>query len=114
MRISDWSSDVCSSDLRRECLHLQFYRHQYCSTSTSVKSSDKSGSGEDSAKSAASATIFRISFSKDLSSSSETPASSKAGSRPSIGSDFSRTVWTSSRERSLAGSDLEWDRKCVV
>src|SRR3546814_3061474 len=77
---------------RRECRHLQFYRHQYCSTSTSVKSSDKSGSGEDSAKSAASATIFRISFSRDLSSSSETPASSKAGLRPSIVSDFSRTV----------------------
>src|SRR3546814_17112874 len=31
---------------RRECRHLQFYRHHYCSTSTPVKSSDKSGSGE--------------------------------------------------------------------
>src|SRR3546814_5139694 len=32
---------------RRECRHLQFYRHQYCSTSTSVKSSDKSGRSEE-------------------------------------------------------------------
>ena len=43
-------------------------------------------------------------------SSSFTPFFSKAAFRRSIGSDFSRTSWTSSRLRYLAGSDMEWPR----
>ena len=63
---------------------------QYSSTRTSVKSSAGSGSGEFSAKSAASLTILRISLSMVFSSSSLLPCSIRSFLIASIGSLWSR------------------------
>src|SRR3569623_38668 len=94
----------------RQRRHLDLHGHQYDSTSTSVYSSPGSGSGVCSAKSAASLTCLRIACSTTFSSSSLPPMPSSNFFACSIGSDLSRTAWTSSRLRYLAGSDIEWPR----
>src|SRR4051794_24216721 len=80
-------------------------------TSTSVQSSEGSGSGLCWAYSAASLTILRISPSIALSAASSAILASSSSLRTwSIGSRSLRYLSTSSLERYLAGSLIEWPR----
>src|SRR3546814_16632424 len=66
MRISDWSSDVCSSDLSPCCMYLDSGQKRASATMGSVRLTERSGtrvrhiSTDASTRSGATASLFRL------------------------------------------------------